>query len=1130
MNSLKNLIQRCHKRYEKPLRQKKTRVSPAIYKGLFDHFTVFCARRYPVNLYDLEQADISLMPIGLAHQHDHLPHSFGGERFLTRQNWKDWGMRLWHTSWGIQVYTGIPSQRGDAHWHDLEFSYQAICDVPDDVLTCIQVLCKAVVNPLLVITKSGGLRFSCRVPDYLHPNTEADRFYVYTDTQISQNDFQRNVYLKVLGDTGHSTWDARYEIVTGDLLNPPIISKEILFAATDVLREKLHHPNTSAPKVSFPDTQKVHVFSFSFGSRKLDLAKEAFLKRGYTYIKQNGDYHYWRTQQGDEYMLLWEQDRTVWIRATSPNLGIPTEDTLITDVWDDTGILPPLPETGMPVNEKILAIRESKLSPLAIKRPAPVLEKIDATQKNYEMLDESIQQIQRIFTSDARIIALSGETQAMNNYELEKYILNAGPVVFSSGFWAIEAMIQHYQKHKLPSITRWRNVSYLWDQIKEIPADVRMKTPFQHGNVCEDPERFLALSKKGMNATKILCPQCPVYTDCQKTGFLSQPKSLQQANTQLFGNERIFLDPNSATMLEKILDPINDREPLCIINEVNIRGVFECCGISKHQLETWFTDWKGKALGNFAQALRNALETKPEPDDLLVNRIRTVMHAFDPYEQEITEQMCRVIHKGRVIEQGFIDKQSGDELARYKVEFEGGATAYIPLENNTAEKLNTAQLPVVQLNNFRVNEDLNIPLSIEQAHRLGILNITTVEHIQKLSSVNPNPEWTLWHQLKRFFAHYKRDTDAPIVLHTDVLEFWIPPVIHPEVKRLLLMSAVQNNTDFNRTFPDEDIEVIRITPTPWIEGNTVFQIRTGIHSIRTMLDYDKTWDVNGFSKMGERILIGICAEIDRDPNVKHAIITYYGAIEQLQDVAEKENVCLLTEFKKLNNLEAAFEAADVVWIVGTPYTEPTVFWLHAQMLYGNDEEPLCYEAEATFQYYKDPRIQRIYIQHITELLTRIVGLAGLNRLPNKKVVLISSLEIPDITDRHQTILFDWEDFEIAGSIGKLAETIKTRQQYEKDRENITAETSRIEIERILGCSPRIANSLLQQLRGGNIPRVTYREQILALLADGEKQAAEVIAAIEGTPKGIYNELDRLSKIGEITKVRRGVYALPEQRS
>ena len=88
-------------------------------------------------------------------------------------------------------------------------------------------------------------------------------------------------------------------------------------------------------------------------------------------------------------------------------------------------------------------------------------------------------------------------------------------------------------------------------------------------------------------------------------------------------------------------------------------------------------------------------------------------------------------------------------------------------------------------------------------------------------------------------------------------------------------------------FPGEEIEFIRIKPTPWIAGNQVFQIRTGVHTLKTMLDYDNTWDVIGLSKIGEPFLLSICAEIERDPSVKHAIITYDPIIEQLKDVAEK---------------------------------------------------------------------------------------------------------------------------------------------------------------------------------------------------------------------------------------------------
>ena len=43
---------------------------------------------------------------------------------------------------------------------------------------------------------------------------------------------------------------------------------------------------------------------------------------------------------------LWERDGTVWVRASTSDVGLPMEPAPITDVWDDTGILPsvqPLP-------------------------------------------------------------------------------------------------------------------------------------------------------------------------------------------------------------------------------------------------------------------------------------------------------------------------------------------------------------------------------------------------------------------------------------------------------------------------------------------------------------------------------------------------------------------------------------------------------------------------------------------------------------------------------------------------------------------------------------------------------------------------------------------------------------------
>ena len=228
---LQNIITRCHQRHEEPLKQRKSIVAPLLYKGFPYHFTVYCAHKYPVMLQDLEAADISFMPIGQVPGNDRPPRSFGGERFSKRQQAKDWETLRWHKSWGIQVYTGAPSAREDAPWHDIDFKYETICAAPDAVFACVQALVATVANPLLTISKSGGLRFSCRIPGYLHPNTKQARLYVHKHAPTPENPYHHDTYLEILGEKGYSCWDARYEILLGDLLDPPVISKEVLFPA-----------------------------------------------------------------------------------------------------------------------------------------------------------------------------------------------------------------------------------------------------------------------------------------------------------------------------------------------------------------------------------------------------------------------------------------------------------------------------------------------------------------------------------------------------------------------------------------------------------------------------------------------------------------------------------------------------------------------------------------------------------------------------------------------------------------------------------------------------------------------------------------------------------------------------------
>ena len=1132
MNILQDIIDRCHQRHKSKLQQRKTVVTPALYKRVPYHFKVHCSRRYPLILDELERAYISFMPIGRAPENDHGPKDLGGERFLKRQTTDDWHRIRWFASWGIQIYTGIPSEREDAPWHDVCFTYQAICDAPSEVITCVEALIKMTAKPVLTMTKSGGLRFSCRVPEYLHPNTDTAKCYIYKHSPTPENSHHRDVYLEILGEKGYSRWDARYEILIGNLLDPPIIAKELLFPPLDALRDALHEPDPSGKT----PTISVVAAPESLGSDNLDLAKEAFLKRGFSYLQQDSNFHHWIHRGNRDkkiYAWLWEDQSTVWVRASTPISGLRINGMPITDIWDDTGISTPTSTTsGIPVTEKMLAVHEGKLSPLAIKRLPPLLSKEEeTTEKVYGTHEDKKTQIRRAYRLDARVVGINTETGPRADYEVGDYIHSGGATCLNIPILEFaEAAEQTYESLKLPSIARWKWTIHQWNDAKDIPIDERMANPFQHGNPCEDPVRYRAIEYKGGNPQEAICPECPVYTACQQRGYLSQPLALKRAKAQISTVYQLFFDPRSAKSLEQIIDPTDETERICILDErkTYITDMFLKCDLPINVLEGWKENWRGHALAQFAIALRNALETQGQAYDNPVSRLRTAVQAFQHHQDEIIHQMCHVNGHGKVIKRSTVDAETGEELAQFCIEFESGAVASIPLNPDTEDRLKKNGMACLPLESFTPNTNIEMPMSMTKAITLGILNTETVQNILTFPTVSINANWTTWHQLKRFFAHYTRDADAPVRWDNEKFSFYVPAVLHPKVKRLLVISPDLSEHHLRRTFSTEKIEFVHTKPTAWVSGNKVFQLRNHICSHHTILNHDNEWDMPSLSKLGERFFYGIRTEIARDPNVKHAVITNKSITKLLADLNEKENVCFVRDLKTVAGSVIDFEAVQVIWIVGIPHYPQDTISRHAQMLFGNDEQPLNYEGSPESAHYKDKRVQSVFLQNVAGTLIRAIEQIGLNRWRDKQLVLLTSLELPNITDRPETRLFDWEDFEVAGGIHKLPETIATRQRYEEEYASLTGTSNREKVEQLLGCSPRHANWILQKLRGGKRLRVPFKEQILTLLANGEKTTAEFMEAIEGQPKAIDNELRRLVKIGEIVRVRRGVYALPKE--
>ena len=1006
MESVKDIIRRCHERREKDLQQRETIVSPTLHGEHPYYYTVYCARRYPLLLHDLEQADISFMPIGQAPEFDRGPVYRGGTRLLRRQGTLNWEPRRWFSSWGIQIYTGAPSARDGANWHDIEFTYRAIRDAPDAVVACVEALVNAVMNPLLTLLKGGGLRFSCRVPDYLHPKTTDAKAYVHKYLpNIDHRD--RDVYVRIIGDKGYTRWDARYEILMGSLLDPPIISKDVLFAFLDVLRELLHE---AAP------------------ASELDMIDEVI---------------------------------------------VDTQD------FDDFAVIESL-ETEQVVNENILAVRRGEVSPIGVKRPKPILEKVEYTKTEDR---------RKFLEAKERVLGLvTGLISTEKKHGIEAMFLDTAPIcVNSNTAYDAEDAQRYYEQHGI-TVGRWKPRNYRWEQVKEIPLAKRMQNPFAYENVCEDAERCDTLEQKGGDPNKSICPSCPVYNACQARGYLSQFEMLKEKQVIVSEIPNLFLDQRYTAFVDMLIVP----NRICIINdsESQLVKLFSVYHLSIEILEGWLINWSSAVLGQFAKTMLNAIRITDRQHGDIAKRIRTVVQAFEGLEDNIVQQMCQVNYTG----------EDGSRVA----------------------------------------------MDIDSAIQYGILDISTPEDIKKIPNVYRDPEWTLWHQLKSFFAYYTRDMDAPMFVDDGILRFWLPPRIHREIQKLVFISPTFSEDCFKEVFPEETVSVRRFeSQEASLSGNASFQLRSAPHIFHAIANYEVNWDVFDLSKIGSRFFRGIYQETKRCPDRNHVIISSTSARIMLKNVLDNiinyhdlvkdtpaHSEELRTPFEtadvyydRINALRSIFETADVVWIVGTPYWHPKFVWEQAKILFGNQVKPLNYNLTMNPYQFEDERIQELYEQNAIGALTQMIHIAGFNEASGKTLILNTALRIPSVTDAPETQLFDWEDFEIAGGLDRLSETIRIREGYEAEYANMDASWSRKRVEYLLGVSKAQANRILMRLRGSKLKRIPFHVQIFDLLSDGEKTTSEILESIEGNPGSIKNELTHLVETGEIVRIRRGVYAL-----
>lgn len=254
MSNNLNLLGRCKHRNVNPLVARATERIPYMTdKDYTTRYKVWLSHGNLVPLESLDDAGVSYLPISsngfTKCRYVEAPVKSGKQGWDHHYGFKDFAQGYWNESYGIQIFTGKQSR----WWTDVDIERAFLEHHPERAEQMVDELLAEVGDqePLIAITKSGGVRFSCRTDGYEHPKKEQSHIGIYDDDKRCY----KPLYVEVFGSKGLSRWDARYEILQGSILNPPEVSHESILGILSPYRDEFHVPPTK-PVEHEPNTSK----------------------------------------------------------------------------------------------------------------------------------------------------------------------------------------------------------------------------------------------------------------------------------------------------------------------------------------------------------------------------------------------------------------------------------------------------------------------------------------------------------------------------------------------------------------------------------------------------------------------------------------------------------------------------------------------------------------------------------------------------------------------------------------------------------------------------------------------------------------------------------------------------------
>ena len=501
---------------------------------------------------------------------------------------------------------------------------------------------------------------------------------------------------------------------------------------------------------------------------------------------------------------------------------------------------------------------------------------------------------------------------------------------------------------------------------------------FPHEKPCMFPDEYIAYAESGRNAYRLLCERCQYRDECEEYGYRSQAEKSKASQVTVAAHKDLLMNPNFRATAKRVLP--THKEDLIVIDEFDIFTSFVEIHVTQKRLEYLRDTWHDHLLGALAKRFL---------------------------------QLCFV------------------EGTPYKICDE-------VLDLNDEESHEVIQA----LSSLRIGDTIR---DWDAAHEYEAeLPAPSVDEIKARPRIETE-DWNLLIQLKLFADIYRHAETAPMTFKDNTLTFYLPPLPIPPEKikaRILCMSATLNETFFRQVFKARqekrgDVDFIDAADTEWDPNAGVWQLQTNRNPRRTLLIGDKDekgkWRYTGeLSDTGQKYLQRITQSVKAQPEKKHGFIAHKAIVENHTEELQALGV-ICGHFGNLVGLDARFKrdsgGLDVLHILGSPEVPQWTTEEHTKLLFGMTDAPHDFTRndDGTFQ---DANVQAVYDAGVKSELMQAFGRAGLVLHPTT-VVLWTAHDLPSVTHRNQTRLFDENDWDHAdGNLDALPKAIAQREARE----------------------------------------------------------------------------------------------------